>query len=118
MERYDESLYGGNEGGWKSLVCKHPILMTTLAVIAVVLLVLLVFSWAIQTMAKFFGWGVYGKSDSFVGSYLPWRPNVVDKSEIDAVINANASSPPIPIPVGLMVAGNDATYLESNLGSA
>jgi len=119
MERYDDSIYGGDElNRFARLSVEHPRIMSTWAGIGILLVVLIIFMVVVHLVSQYFGWGKYGKSDSFVGSYMHWRPNMQDKSEINAVINANAASPPIPIPVGLMTAGNGATYLESNLGSA
>lgn len=122
MERYDDSIYGGGNGeynAWVQLSVDHPRVMSTMAAIGVLLVVIIIFIIVVHLVSQYFGWGKYGKckTDSFVGSYMHWRPNVQDKSEINAIIDANAGNPPIPIPTGLYKSGNDTTYLESNIGS-
>lgn len=115
----EDDIYGGDATGhnkWVQLNQQHPIMSSTFAAIGIILIVLLLVWLAVILLSQYFGWGKWG-NDSFVGSYMRWRPNVQDKSEINAVINANAVSPPIPLPGGLLKGPESEALLESNLGA-
>lgn len=116
MEFYNDSFMGGNpvtlDNPLIHFAQNHPVTTLVFAIIGVIAILILV----VYLVSVMYG-VMFGTSDSFVGTYMPWRPNVQDRSEINAIIDANKLSSPIEFPVGLLKNGVNADSVESNLGS-
>jgi len=116
MEFYNDSFMGGTpvtlDNGLIEFAQKHVVATLIFAVIGLIAIIFVIGYLIIKTYSA-----IFGNSDSFVGTYMPWRPNVQDRSEINAIIDANKLSPPIQFPAGLLKNGVDPDSVESNLGS-
>jgi len=116
MENYNDSFYNG--GGPVTLqnplldfAQNHPVTTLVFAIIGVIAIIIVVIYFVSKMYAVMFG------TDSFVGSYMHWRPNVQDKSELDAIMHANQVEPPMQFPMGLLKNGIDPAIADTNLGS-
>lgn len=116
MENYNDSFYNGGDALQVDNVLTrftqtHVLTATVFAIIGFIA-VLIVF---ILIVSKIYG-NMFSK-DSFVGTYMHWRPNVQDKSELNAIMDANRVDPPLPFPMGLLKNGSNGDGIETNLGS-
>jgi hypothetical protein len=117
MENYNDSFYNGGADDFSvdNVVTRfardHFITTFVLAIIGVIALLIIV----VMLISKLYN--VMFKSDSFVGSYMHWRPNVQDKSELNAIMAANKMSPPLNFPTDLIKNDADPSDIDTNLGT-
>lgn len=116
MENYDDSFYTGGtdplniDNAFTRFAQSHFVTTLIFAIIGMIAIIILV----ILISSKVIG-NILCSKDSFVGSYMRWRPNVQDKSELNAIMAANKVDPPLAFPAGLL--RNDSGDVETNLGS-
>lgn len=117
MENYNDSFYSGGgdpvtlNNPLIHFAQDHPVTTLIFAIIGVIAIIILV----VYLVSLMYG-VMFGTSDSFVGSYMHWRPNVQTDRSLTQ-FNANQSAPPLQFPIGLLKNGVDADGVETNLGS-
>ena len=116
MENYNDSFYmGGDDFSVDNPVTRfardHFVTTFVFAVIGVIAILIVV----IMLISKLYN-NMFN-SDQFVGSYMHWRPNIQDKSELNAIMDANRTSPPINFPGDFLKNDADIGLVGTNLGS-
>lgn len=113
-DNYNDSFFNGgvedHETPLINFAKSHIEITFVLAIIGLIALLIMVI-WLVSTLySKMFS------SDSFVGSYMHWRPNVQDRSELNAIMDANRVEPPIQFPMDLLKNDADVGLVDTNLG--
>lgn len=115
MDNYNDTFYNGGADGHETPMIdfarKHIEATFFFAIIGVIALFILIIFIVSKLYTSMF------KSDSFVGSYMHWRPNVQDRSELNAIMDANRVEPPLPFPMDLLKNDADMGLVDTNLGS-